>query len=287
MFESGIFKTFILIISLVMIFTLIRCSTAKKNVRSISCAPESTLILTVEKEFVELAYENVYNLAFKDREGKLRIVTGNIHILPEAQRYRNLITVRDFSPGKTKSLFNYHYIFPSDFTREEFNIICDCYEQNRISFPELDKKIGALVYGDYNSFREIFKLPDGFYIVTEHNGSLTIVDDPSREAMTIPAEKKHFNNIGYFDDQNRLHLRKGKIISDAFNGFYGKPVKQVEFLTEDGKVDYTGEIETVWCDILYNSSSTGVNHEYLLSALNDKGERLDKVFSWKEPGPQK
>jgi hypothetical protein len=285
MFETGLFKTLLAVIFILLIIALVKCSTAKKNVKTVSCSDDSLLVLTVEKEFVELSYQDVYNLSFRNKDGKLRPVTGNIHILPEAKRYRDMITVRDYTPGTAKSLFNYHYLFPSDYTLEEFNLICDCYGRNRTSFPEIENKIGALVYGDYNLFNEIFKLPDGFFIMTENNGNLTILTDPSPIARTLPAEKKHFNNIGYFDGSNRLHLRRGKIISDVFSGFYGKPVKQVEFITEDGKVDYTGEIETIWCDILYNSEKTGVNSVYLLSAVNDNGERLDKVFSWREQRP--
>ncbi len=284
MFESGIWKALTALFALIIFLSILRCSTARKNVRTVSCSPGSELILTVEKEFVELSYEHVYDLAYKkNSDENIRIATGNISILPEAKRYKDMISVRDFTPGRAKSLFQYHYLFPSEFTAEEFKEICDCYGNNRESFPELDKKIGALVYGDYNLFREVFKLSNGFYIVTEHNGDLTITDDPSRMAMTIPAEKRHFNNIGYFDDHNRLHLRRGRIISDIFNGFYGKPVKQVELVTGDGKVDYTAEIETLWCDILFSSERTGIDTAYLLSAVNDKGKRLDEIFEFSAP----
>lgn len=284
MFESGFLKAFTVILVLIIFLSLMRCSTSRKNFRAVSCSRGSEILLTVEKEFVELSYEKVYNLAYKKPgDSKIRIVTGNISILPEAKRYRDMITVRDFTPGKAKSIFQYHYLFPSDFSADEFKEICDCYGNNRAAFPELDKKIGALVYGDYNSFREVFKLPDGLYIVTEHNGDLTITDDPSKKAMTIPAEKRHFNNIGYFDDHNRLHLRKGKIVSDVFTGFYGKPVKQVELVTGDGKVDYTAEIETLWCDKLYGTGETSINTGYLLSAINNNGERLDEVFEYSTP----
>ncbi len=277
---SGIYYITTLFILLTQIIT---CSSPAKKVREVSCPNGSSLILTVEKEFVELSYQNVYNLAYKNnKDGRPRIVTGNISILPEAKRYREMIKIRDFTPGKAKSLFQYHYLFPSHFTGEEFDLICSCYEKNIDKFPELHNKIGAIVYGNYNSFREIFRLPDGFFIMTEYNGNLTIVDDPSGMALTLPAEKRHFNNIGYFDDTNRLHLRRGRIVSDTFKGFYGKPVKQVEFITENGKVEYTGEVEIIWCDRLYNDKSFGINRDYVLSAVNDKGMKLCEVFNCRE-----
>jgi len=282
MLESGIYKALAVFCLLLLIISLTKCSTSKKEIRSIACSDDSALILTLKKEFVELSYQDVYDLSFKNKKHKTHVVTGNIHILPEAKRYRDMIIVRDFHPDRPKSLFNYHYLPPSEFSREEFDEICLCYEKNRAALPELEKKIGALVFGDFNSFREIFKLPDGFYIVTEHDGNLTILTDPSRIAMTYLPEKKHFNNIGYFDDQNRLHLRKGKIISDEFIGFYGKPVKKVEFIKEDGKAHYTGEVETLWCDLIYSGAKTGVNSDYLLSAVNSEGKRLDNVFHLKE-----
>ncbi|HRX48555.1 MAG TPA: hypothetical protein P5120_13635 [Spirochaetota bacterium] len=280
-------KILIALSVLILFSAFTKCSSAKKNLKSIPCTEDTSLILTVEKEFVELSFRDVYNLAYKNSNGKTRIITGNIHILPEAKRYRDLIIINDFHPERTKSLFDYHYLSPSEFTREEFDEICLCYKQNRDSLPELETKIGALVYGDFNSFREIFKLPDGFYIVTEHDGNLTILTDPSIIAMTYLPEKKHFNNIGYFDDQNRIHLRKGKIISGEFIGFYGKPVKKVEFISESGKADYTGEVEILWCDLLYSSGKTGVNSNYILSAVNSKGERLDKVFHIEKNNLQK
>lgn len=208
----------------------------------------------------------------------MRPVTGETYTLPQVKRYRDMIKVYDLTPGQGKFFTQYHYLFPSIFTEDEFNEICRCYEANKDSFKELGNKIGAFVYGNYNLFLEVFKLPHGFYIKTEHDGNLTIVTDPSIEAMTLPAEKKHFNNIGYFDDSGRLHLRKGRIISGEVTGFFGKPVKKVLFEAYKDKKEYTGEIETVWCDILYSEEESGINIEYILSAVNSEGKKLGEIF---------
>lgn len=80
MFESGSMKTLLILFIIVLIFTFLRCSTARKNIRSISCEQDSTLLLTVEKEFVELSFQKVYNLTFKNNnEDNTRNITGNIH----------------------------------------------------------------------------------------------------------------------------------------------------------------------------------------------------------------
>ncbi len=279
MFESALYKPLLAVLSIILVFTFLKCASGRKNVRTLQCSDNSTLSLTVEKVFVELSYQSVYDLSYKKNSDKTpRMVTGNISVLPTAKRYRDMISVRDFLPGKPKSVFQHHYLFPSEFTSDEFNEICGCFEKNKNSFPELKNKVGALIHGDYNSFREAFKLPDGFYIVTEYNGNLTIVKDPSREAMTIPAELKNFAHIGYFDDSSRLHLRKGRIVSGEFKGLFERPVKQVLYVTEDGKEDYTGEVDTTFCNILYKENVTGVNSEYLLSAVNDKGVKIGSVF---------
>jgi hypothetical protein len=255
------------------------CCSGSKPVRSVSCVEQSKLVLMVKEEFTELSCQDVYDLYFY-KEGKKtgQVITGNNAILPTVKRYRDMIIVHDFQPRKGKSLFQYHYLDPSNFTASEFNRICVCYEKHRSFFPELEDKIGALVYGTFDSFREIFMLPDGFFLVTEHNGNITIVDDPSTEAMTLPAEKRHFNHIAHFDDQNKLFFRKGKIVSGEKTGFFGKPVKQVVFTPAGDRPGYTGEIETLWCDKLYSTDSFGVNTTYLHSASDRDGRTLCDIF---------
>ena len=256
------------------------CSSGIKTVRDLTCSGESRLILTVEQEFVGLSFRDVYNLCYEGSDNKIRPITGKTYTLPEVKRYRDMIKVYDLYPGQGKFFTQYHYLFPSSFTEDEFNEICRCYEANKDSFKELGNKIGALVYGDYNLFLEVFKLPDGFYIKTEHDGNLTIVTDPSIEAMTLPAERKHFNNIGYFDDKGRLHLRKGKIISGEITGFFGKPVKKILFEAYRDKEEYTGEIEIIWSDILYSEKKSGINSNYILSAVNAEGIKLGEIFKY-------
>jgi len=263
------------------IISLISCGAGLKTIKEVECSTDSSLVLKMHQEFVELSYQDVYNLYYHNKTSdKLVPVTGETYTLPRVKRYRDMIKVYDLTPGRGKFFTQYHYLFPSKFSADEFDEICRCYEANKDSFKELGNKIGALVYGDYNLFLEVFKLPDGFYIKTEHDGNLTIVTDPSIEAMTLPAEKKHFNNIGYFDDSGRLHLRKGRIISGEVTGFFGKPVKKVLFEAKGKKEAYTGEIETIWCDILYSESESGINSRYILSAVNSRGETLGEVFQY-------
>ena len=263
------------------VISCISCAAGLKTVREVPCSADSSLVLKMHQEFVELSYQDVYNLYYHNKTAdKLLPVTGKTYILPKVKRYRDMIEVYDLTPGKGKFSIQYHYLFPSIFTEDEFKEICRCYEANKDSFKELGNKIGALVYGDYNLFLEVFKLPEGFYIKTVHNGDLAIVTDPSIEATTLPAEKKHFNNIGYFDDRGRLRLRKGKIISGEVTGFFGKPVKKVHFEAYKDKEEYTGEIETIWCDILYSEDKSGINSDFILSAVNYKGETLGQVFPY-------
>jgi len=259
------------------------CGSGIKNLNSVNCDENYTLVLGAHKELIELSYVDVYNLYLqKSGSSEKRLVTGENAVLPRVKRYLDMITIRDFDPKKKKSIFDYHYLDPSAFTKDEFNVICNCYEKNKDLFPEIKNRIGAFVYGNKNLFREVFALSNGFFIVTEFDGNLSIVTDPSFENMTLIAENRHFNNVGYFDDNNVLHIRRGKIISGEMKGFYGKPVKQVLFVTEDGSVDYTGEVEVLWADILYSTGKTGVSLDYILSAKNSSGKKLGEIFNYKE-----
>jgi len=281
--KSEIIKTITSILCVLLTLSSVFCCSGTKSVKSINCGGEYTLILGVNKEFKELSYVDVYNLYLqKTGSNDKRLITGENSVLPRVKRYLDMIIVRDFKPEKVKSIFDYHFIDPAVFTKDEFNSICSCYEKNKDQFPEISSKIGAFVYGHHRLFREIFNLPGDLFIVTEFDGNLSIVTDPSFENMTEIPEKRHFNNIGYFDDKNNLHIRRGKIISGGMNGFYGKPVKQVLFVTEDGSVDYTGEVEVLWADILYSADKTGVNLDYILQSKNIKGEKLSEVFNYKE-----
>lgn len=272
-----------LFILLTAVISCISCAAGLKTVREIPCTADSSLVLKMHQEFVELSYQDVYNLYYYNKTANKQLpVTGKTYSLPTVKRYSDMIKVYDFTPGKGKFSTQYHYLFPSIFTEEEFNEICRCYEANKDAFKELGTKIGALVYGDYNLFFEVFKLPDGFYIKTVRDGNITIVTDPSIQAMTLPPEKKHSNNIGYFDDNGNLHLRKGRIISGEVTGFFGKPVKKVLFEEYKDKEGYTGEIETIWCDILYSVEKSGINSDYILSAVNAEGVKLGEVFKFEK-----
>ena len=138
---------------------------------------------------------------------KKKLVTGENAVLPRVKRYRDMITVRDFKPQKNKSIFDYHYVDPVKFSKDEFIAICNCYEKNYNQFPVINNCIGALVYGSHRLFREVFSLPGGLYLTTEIDGGISIVTDPSSENMTEIPEKRHFNIVGYFDDNNMLHIR--------------------------------------------------------------------------------
>lgn len=281
--KSEIIKTVTCILFAIILLSFVFCSSGTKNVKFVSCDENYTLVLGMQKELQELSYVEVYNLYLQNNSNnEKKLITGENAVLPRVKRYLDMIKVRDFKPGKAKSIFDYHFVDPAVFTENEFNSICNCYEKNKARFPEINGRIGAFVYGHHRLFREVFSLSDGFFIVTEFDGKLSIVTDPSFENMTQIPEKRHFNSVGYFDNSNNLHIRKGKIVSGVMTGFYGKPVKQVLFVTEDGSVDYTGEVELLWADILYSPGKTGVNLDYILQAKNSKGEKLGDVFIYKE-----
>jgi len=281
--KSELIKPALSVLGAVLLLSSLFCGSGVKNVRGIDCEENYSLVLGVHREFIELSYVDIYNLyLYKNRTGEKKLITGMNAVPPRVKRYLDMVVIRDFMPDKGKSIFDYHYVDPFIFSKDEFEIITSCYGKNRIRFPEINNRIGALVYGSHDLFREVFTLPDGFFIVTSFDGSLSIVTDYSPDSMTLIPEKRHFNNVGYFDDNNILHIRKGKIISGVIKGFYGKPVKQVLFVSEDGSVDYTGEVEVLWADILYNTEKTGVNLDYLLSAKNSKGEKLSDVFRYNE-----
>ena len=261
---------------------LYRTSTPRK-IRSYPCGKNLKLVLTCRQEFVELAFQDRYELHLEKEEVReMRLITGNIAVLPRVKRYLDRIRVRDYAPGKAKTLFSIHYVLPSRFTAEEFEAIDACYASHRDRMPEISRKVEMLVYGDPKSFYEIYRCPGRFYIRTEIDGNLTITDDPSYESLTQIPEKRHFNHVGFFNDRNELYLRKGKIVSGILTGFFGKPVRKVRFRAEGGREGYTGEVETLWVDLLYSEQKEGVNEAYLLSSRDESGRRLDEVFRYRK-----
>jgi hypothetical protein len=81
----------------------ISCAAGLKTIREVPCSADSSLLLKMHQEFVELSYQDVYNLYYHNKTAdKLLPVTGKTYILPEVKRYKDMIEVYDLTPGKGK-----------------------------------------------------------------------------------------------------------------------------------------------------------------------------------------
>lgn len=249
--------------------------------RVIESDNQNQLLLIKEKIMVELAWQTEYHLALKNHAtSEIRKITGRYGTLPKVRRYLSRIRVERMDAGEG-SLFNTHYVFPELFTTDEYDFIVTAYRRHRDSIPELKTKIHTLVYGNPRQFHEVFTCPEKFFLITDSWGQISIVTDSSYDALTLPAEKRHVNSIGFFNDDGVLTLRKGRILSGEQTGLLGKPVKKVAFLNPKDNTLYTGEIETLWCDLLYNNRETNINETFILSSINHaSGRRLDEEFKY-------
>lgn len=244
-----------------------------------SCDNGAELQVVRIKEMVELAFQDRFNLFYKRQGEKALQLTGNVGILPRAPRYIKMLYMADFNPGKTQSMFTIHYVDPALLSKEEFDAVVAVYRNHRNSWHEIKGKIDILIYGSQDMFHEIFTCENGLFVYTDLMGNVNITDNASREADSLPREKRHVNNVGYFDADNVFYPRKGKIVSGVVQDLFGKPSKKVLFKGNKGEEDYTGHVETLWVDLLYNDKETGINGDLFYGAKGKDGKRFDKVFT--------
>lgn len=284
MHDRSVLMTMLAIIAAFIIgITILGCTSPKqKMLYSAPCGRNTELQVVRVKEFVELSYQNAYYLYYKRSGEKPIRLTGTVGTLPLATRYKKMIRIEELNGGIVGSMFGIHYIHPDLISSEEFTAVVDTYRQHRNEWIEIQKTIDILVYGDQRMFHEIFSCDNGFFLYTDLNGGITITDNADYAMLSSIPEKHHFNNIGTFDDTNLLHFRKGMIISGIEQDLYGKPAKKVRFKGIGDEKDYDDFVETLWVDILYNKTSTGINASFLLSAKNAEGKRLDEIFVYKE-----
>ncbi len=261
------------------VFVCVACVSAKtKTIYSAVCDNGAELHVIRVKEFVELSYRNAYYLYYQRNGEKPVRLTGTVGVLPKAVRYLKMIHSEDFNPGKTGSMFSIHFIDPSLITRAEFDHVVATYRTNRDKWIEIKETIDILVYGSHTMFHEVFECSNGLFVFTDLMGNVTITDDASYNADTLPREKRHSDNVGYFDEKNVFFPRKGKIVSGVVKDLFEKPAKKVFFEGRPGEDDYTGHVEVLWVDLLYNDKEIGINHEIIYSAKNKDGKRFDEVF---------
>lgn len=258
---------------------LISCRSGKPEFhQKIECSGGGELIYGTEKEFVELSWQTQHHLFYRTSDEKKVIkISGNVGKLPVAKRYKNMILVENFSE-ENAHLFNTHWIKKSLITEGEFKNICNTFRKNLEKWPVLKKNIKTLVYGDRNDFHEVFKMAEGFYIFTDSAGSLFITDNPSQKQLTLPAEKRNFNYIGFFDDKGKIHLRKGKIVSGIEKDIFKRDCYRVKFESDGSKPATEGFIQTLWARIIYSSESFSVNSESILKSVDGKGRKIEDVL---------
>jgi len=284
MHDRSVLMTMLIIIAVVIIgITVLGCTSPKQKILySAPCGRNAELQVVRVKEFVELSYQFAYYLYYKRNDEKPIRLTGTVGTLPQAMRYKKMLRVEDLNDGVVHSMFGIHYIHPDHISSEEFTAVVATYRQHRADWIEIQKTIDILVYGDQKMFHEIFSCSNGFFLYTDLNGGITITDNADYNTLSAIPEKKHFNNVASFDDADVLHFRKGRIISGIEQDLYGKPAKKVHFSGIGDEDEYDGYIETLWADILYNNTATGINTSVLLSAKNAEGKRLDEVFVYKK-----
>lgn len=265
-------------IGIVIFGVLWACTGSKKSkvLKTKKCNEKFELLLCEEKIMKELSYQKEYHLYLKNLETQqTKKITGNNAIAPHIKRYLDMVVINDF--GKDINVFTSHYVHPSVFSREEYDMIIKNYTEVRNEWTEIHKSIARLIYGNTLDFHEVFKCPDGkFFLTTDIDGGISIVEDSSYYAKTIPLEKRKANVIGIFDNNNELHFTKGKLLPGVFKGFYDREVKRIEII--DSTKNNFLERELIWADILYNEKEYAINEEYLLNSENNQGIKLKDIF---------
>ena len=256
------------------------CVSARPKVMyTAPCENGAELQVVRIKEMVELALQNRYHLFYKRQGEKAVQLTGEVGILPRTPRYMKMIYIVDFNPGKTRSMFSIHYVNPALLSRTEFDTVAATYRTHREKWTEIKETIDILIYGSQDMFHEVFRCDNGLFIFTDLMGNVNITDIATREADTLPREQRHINNVGYFDGENTFFPRKGKIVSGIVQDLFGKPSKKVLFKGTKGEEDYTGHVELMWVDLLYNDKEIGINSAIFYGAKNNDGKRFDEVFT--------
>ncbi len=96
---------------------------------------------------------------------------------------------------------------------------------------------------------------------------------------SVPAGKRHFNFIGWFDDADSLHLRRGRVLSKTpVADLHGRRSLPVAFLP-DGRSEAAEDlVDVLWARRLYPEDAPGVDAAFLRACRDARGRRLDAVF---------
>lgn len=276
----------------ILMLLLTACSTPERILRTApitAMGANGELALVERLELVELSRQKQYILRFRRAGAPSTVdITGNYGKLPEAKRYQDMITVAVFLPGGGNAernigrwagleLFTVHWIDPSLITGDEFLAIAEHYRTHRADYPELDRRVNALVRGSQRQFHEVFRTSRGWYLVTDSSGQIFITDNPSWEAKTLPPEQRRADFVARFDDTRRLHFREAKIIAGATKGFYGYDVLKIRIRKEGGG-ESTWEVDPRWGPVLYRDEAFGINRRLILDAVDSGGKRLGEMF---------
>lgn len=262
------------------------CATPRP-VHSLSLNGTGELLVTSRRECIGLSLRTVHGLALR-RTGTKELIhlTGRIGTLPKAARYLEQIVIENVRGTEGESgmgLYGTHYIDPSLITREEFLAVCSTW-RNRPELPPLNLYLDRLVYGNPDSFYEVFTLQEGFSIHTDRDGFVLITDNANPDQLTLPAEKRRFNHIGWFDAENRLYLPRGRVLSTEVEpDFFGRPSLKVERLPPDGMESPLGAepvlIDVLWAEFLYPADGSETPTRLLAGARDSEGRRLDEAFT--------
>ncbi len=272
-------KIFILSLCGIFLFAIIiGCGLRSKQkfIKTKTCSSNYELLLCEEKEMVELAFQKKYNLYLKNTNTQsLKKITGINAITPKPKRYLDKLIIKDF--GKDINVFTTHYVYPKNFTKEEFDLICKNYEEIKPEWKEIEKQVCRLIYGNQTDFHEVFVCPDNkFFLITDILGGISIVEDSSYNLLSIPLENRKQDVIGSFNDKNELQFTLGKLQDKTHKGFYGRKVAIIEVNKNEELIYLDREI--IWSELLYNKYEFAINEDYLLKSKNKDGKLLSEEF---------
>lgn len=203
-----------------------------------------------------------------------------MHELPTAKHFASKLRIVDFFPGQKKSFMGVHWIESTLVSPAEFDAIGQAYRQVRDQWVQVKSSIYALVYAEAKpiaALYEWFKCPgQPFFILAMPNGQLDIVDTNSPDSLCLPYEKRHRDYVGRFEDDGRVLLAQGRILShDVYKGLAEKPVKKVHIKDEAENKEYDGQRETLWVDLLFGDQAVSLKDPALiLDATNPQRMKL-------------
>ena len=218
-----------------------------------------------------------YDLQLRNsKTGDEKMITDNVAILPEAQWFLDDITIFYTEEHKKCDLFSCHYMNPEKFSKEEFELTTSCYQKTKNQFPLVRKKIGALIHGDPDKFRQIFFCEKDLLFSTNLLGDIIIFEKKDIDRVQHFSETPQ-DHVGKFNTGKDIVFYSGKIITDEVTGFFGRPVKKV-LIQEKGKAF---ETELQWADLLYSRENFSVNMEFIRTCRNKKNQTIEEFLALK------